>query len=176
MPDQPNWDAIIVGAGLAGLYQLYRLREVGLCTRVIEAADDVGGTWYWNRYPGARCDVESMSYAYSFSPGLEQEWSWTEKYPTQPEILRYLNHVADRFDLVGCTYPSAGMQRLRLGGIKLVDIPGGLVGGLMMASTPYRRIWCSGRRVRIGCRAVLGQAACREYSLISPCTRVRRTT
>jgi cyclohexanone monooxygenase len=97
--DQPSWDAVIVGAGLAGLYQLYRLREVGVSTRVIEAADDVGGTWYWNRYPGARCDVESMSYSYSFSPELEQEWSWTEKYPTQPEILRYLNHVADRFDL-----------------------------------------------------------------------------
>ena len=99
MPDQPNCDAIIVGAGLAGLYQLYRLKELGLSTRAIEAADEVGGTWYWNRYPGARCDVESMSYSYSFSPGLEQEWSWTEKYPTQPEILRYLNHVADRFDL-----------------------------------------------------------------------------
>jgi cation diffusion facilitator CzcD-associated flavoprotein CzcO len=94
-----NLDAIVVGAGLAGLYQLYRLRELGLAVRVIEAADGVGGTWYWNRYPGARCDVQSLSYSYSFSPELEQEWEWTEKYPTQPEILRYLNHVADRFDL-----------------------------------------------------------------------------
>jgi cation diffusion facilitator CzcD-associated flavoprotein CzcO len=94
-----SYDAIVVGAGLAGLYQLYRLREAGLCARVLEAADGVGGTWYWNRYPGARCDVQSLSYSYSFSPELEQEWTWTEKYPTQPEILRYINHVADRFDL-----------------------------------------------------------------------------
>ncbi len=94
-------DAVIVGAGLAGLYQLYRLRELGLTTRVIEAADGVGGTWFWNRYPGARCDVESLSYSYSFSSELEQDWTWTEKYPTQPEILSYLNHVADRFDLRG---------------------------------------------------------------------------
>jgi cation diffusion facilitator CzcD-associated flavoprotein CzcO len=92
-------DAVVVGAGLSGLYQLYRLRELGFTTRVLEAADGVGGTWFWNRYPGARCDVESMSYSYSFSPELEQEWEWTEKYPTQPEILRYINHVADRFDL-----------------------------------------------------------------------------
>jgi cation diffusion facilitator CzcD-associated flavoprotein CzcO len=92
-------DAVIVGAGLAGLYQLYRLRESGLDARVIEAGRGVGGTWYWNRYPGARCDVESLAYSYSFSPELEQEWTWTEKYPTQPEILRYIEHVAERFDL-----------------------------------------------------------------------------
>ena len=92
-------DAVIVGAGFSGLYQLYRLREVGLTTRVFEAGDDVGGTWYWNRYPGARCDIQSLSYSYGFSPELEQEWDWSEKYPTQPEVLRYLNHVADRFDL-----------------------------------------------------------------------------
>jgi cation diffusion facilitator CzcD-associated flavoprotein CzcO len=92
-------DAIIVGAGFAGLYQLYRLRELGLTTRVFETGDDVGGTWYWNRYPGARCDIQSLSYSYSFSPELEQEWEWSEKYPTQPEVLRYLNHVTDRFDL-----------------------------------------------------------------------------
>jgi cation diffusion facilitator CzcD-associated flavoprotein CzcO len=94
-----SYDAIIVGAGFSGLYQLYRLRELGLRARIIEAADGVGGTWHWNRYPGARCDVQSLSYSYSFSPELEQEWTWTEKYPTQPEILRYVNHVADRFDL-----------------------------------------------------------------------------
>ncbi len=92
-------DAVVVGAGFAGLYLLHRLRELGLSVQVFEAGDGVGGTWYWNRYPGARCDVESMSYSYSFSPELEQEWEWSEKYPTQPEILRYLNHVADRFDL-----------------------------------------------------------------------------
>ncbi|MHA6626385.1 flavin-containing monooxygenase [Pseudonocardia sichuanensis] len=92
-------DAVIVGAGFAGLYQLHRFRELGLTCRVFEKASGVGGTWYWNRYPGARCDVESMSYSYSFSPELEQEWTWTEKYATQPEILRYLEHVADRFDL-----------------------------------------------------------------------------
>ena len=92
-------DAVIVGAGFAGLYQLYRLRELGLTTRVFETGDDVGGTWYWNRYLGARCDIQSLSYSYSFSPELEQEWEWSEKYPTQPEVLRYLNHVTDRFDL-----------------------------------------------------------------------------
>jgi cyclohexanone monooxygenase len=94
-----NVDAVIVGAGLAGLYQLYRLRGLGLRARVFEAGGDVGGTWYWNRYPGARCDIESTSYAYSFSPELEQEWRWSEKYPTQPEMLRYIRHVAERFDL-----------------------------------------------------------------------------
>ena len=99
MPEPRTYDAIIVGAGIAGLYQLYRLREAGLAARVIEAADGVGGTWFWNRYPGARCDVQSLSYSYSFSPELEQEWEWTEKYPTQPEILRYVNHVSDRFGL-----------------------------------------------------------------------------
>jgi len=99
MSDANHVDAVIVGAGLAGLYQLHRLRGLGLCTRVFEAAGDVGGTWYWNRYPGARCDIESLSYSYSFSPELEQDWTWTEKYPTQPEVLRYLRHVAERFDL-----------------------------------------------------------------------------
>lgn len=93
-------DAVIVGAGFAGLYQLHVLRDkLGLDVRVLEAADGVGGTWYWNRYPGARCDSESFYYSYSFSPELEQEWEWTERYPAQPEILRYLEHVADRFAL-----------------------------------------------------------------------------
>jgi len=94
-------DAVIVGAGLAGLYMLHRLRGLGLTARVYEAGSDVGGTWYWNRYPGARCDVESMDYSYSFSDELQQEWQWSERYATQPEILRYINHVADRFDLRG---------------------------------------------------------------------------
>jgi cyclohexanone monooxygenase len=97
--DTTGYDAIVVGAGFSGLCLLYRLRELGLIVRVIEAGDDVGGTWYWNRYPGARCDIESMVYSYSFSEELDQEWAWTERYAAQPEILRYLQHVADRFDL-----------------------------------------------------------------------------
>lgn len=96
---EAEFDAIVVGAGFSGLYMLYRLRELGLSARVYEAGGDVGGTWYWNRYPGARCDSESHYYCYSFSKELLQEWEWTERYPGQPEILRYLNHVADRFDL-----------------------------------------------------------------------------
>ena len=93
-------DAVVVGAGFAGMYMLHRLREVlGLSARVYEAGDNVGGTWYWNRYPGARCDSESYLYCFSFDKDLAQEWTWSGKYPEQPEILRYLNHVADRFDL-----------------------------------------------------------------------------
>jgi cation diffusion facilitator CzcD-associated flavoprotein CzcO len=92
-------DVVVVGAGFAGLYALHRLRSDGLAVRVIEAADGVGGVWYWNRYPGARCDVESVDYSYSFDERLQQEWDWSEKYATQPEILAYLNHVADRFNL-----------------------------------------------------------------------------
>ena len=95
----PMSDVVVVGAGFAGLYALHRLRGIGLSVVVLEAGDGVGGTWYWNRYPGARCDVESLEYSYSFSEELQQEWEWTERYPAQPEILRYLNHVADRFDL-----------------------------------------------------------------------------
>ncbi len=94
-------DAVVVGAGLAGVYALYRLRGLGLSVQVFEAGSGVGGTWYWNRYPGARCDVESLDYSYSFSDELQQEWSWTERYASQPEILRYVNHVVDRFDLRG---------------------------------------------------------------------------
>ena len=92
-------DVAVVGAGIAGLYLLHRLRAAGFSVTVLEAADDLGGTWYWNRYPGARCDVDSMFYSYSFDDDLQQEWEWTERYATQPEILRYLNHVAERFDL-----------------------------------------------------------------------------
>lgn len=94
-----DFDAIIVGAGFSGLYMLHKLRQQGMHALVIEAAGDVGGTWYWNRYPGARCDIPSLEYCYSFSPELQQEWRWTERYAAQPEILRYLEHVADRFDL-----------------------------------------------------------------------------
>ncbi|HLG78992.1 MAG TPA: NAD(P)/FAD-dependent oxidoreductase [Ktedonobacteraceae bacterium] len=94
-----HFDAVVIGAGFSGLYMLYRLRELGLSARVYEAGGDVGGTWYWNRYPGARCDSPSVHYSYSFSPELEQEWEWSERYASQPEIQRYLSHVADRFDL-----------------------------------------------------------------------------
>ncbi len=92
-------DAVVVGAGFSGLYMLHRLRRLGYDTQVFDAASDVGGTWWWNRYPGARCDIESMDYSYSFDPDLEQEWEWSERYATQPEILAYANHVADRYDL-----------------------------------------------------------------------------
>ena len=98
-PQTPATDVVVVGAGFAGLYALHRLRALGLRCTVIEAASDVGGTWYWNRYPGARCDIESIEYSYSFSPELEQEWDWHERFAAQSDILRYLRHVADRFDL-----------------------------------------------------------------------------
>ena len=92
-------DAIVVGGGLGGLYALHRLRKLGLKAFAFEAGSGVGGTWFWNRYPGARCDVESLEYSYAFDDTLQQEWTWPERYGTQPEILRYINHVADRFDL-----------------------------------------------------------------------------
>ncbi|WP_395707870.1 flavin-containing monooxygenase [Reyranella sp.] len=94
-----QFDAVVVGAGFAGMYMLHRLRGLGFSVRVYEAGGGVGGTWYWNRYPGARCDVESMQYSFSFSDELDQQWDWSEKYAPQPEILAYANHVADRFDL-----------------------------------------------------------------------------
>lgn len=94
-----NFDAVVIGAGVSGLYALHRLREAGLSTRVFEAGSNVGGTWYWNRYPGARFDSESYSYQYSFSRELIEEWDWSEHFAGQPEIERYLNHVADKFDL-----------------------------------------------------------------------------
>ena len=93
------YDAVVVGAGFAGMYILHRLRGLGLSARVYEQGGGVGGTWYWNRYPGARCDVESMQYSYSFSDELQQDWDWSERYAPQPEILKYANHVADRFNL-----------------------------------------------------------------------------
>src|SRR5262245_58253794 len=94
-----SYDVVVVGAGFAGLYMLHRLRGLGMTARVFEQGSGVGGTWYWNRYPGARCDVESMQYSYSFSEELQQEWNWSERYAPQPEILAYANHVADRFNL-----------------------------------------------------------------------------
>jgi cyclohexanone monooxygenase len=92
-------DVIVIGAGFAGLYAVHKLRGQGLGVQAFERGDDVGGTWYWNRYPGARCDIESMEYSYSFSEELQQDWEWKEKFAGQPEILAYLRHVADRFDL-----------------------------------------------------------------------------
>lgn len=97
--DDVDVEAVVVGAGMAGLYLLHRFRSLGISAIAVEAADDVGGTWYWNRYPGARCDIKSVDYSYSFDAELEQEWEWSEKYATQPEILRYLQHVADKHDL-----------------------------------------------------------------------------
>lgn len=94
-----RYDVVVVGAGLAGIYMLYKLRGLGFTVRVLEAADGIGGTWFWNKYPGARCDVDSIDYSYSFSDELQQEWRWTERYATQGELLEYLNHVVDKFDL-----------------------------------------------------------------------------
>jgi cation diffusion facilitator CzcD-associated flavoprotein CzcO len=99
VPTPPSFDVVIIGAGMSGMYQLHRLRQLGLSVRVLEAGTGVGGTWYWNRYPGARFDSESYSYQYSFSKDLLEEWDWSEHFAGQPETLRYLNHVADKFDL-----------------------------------------------------------------------------
>ena len=92
-------DAIIIGAGVGGVYAVYKLRQLGLRARALEKGSDVSGTWYWNRYPGCRCDVESLEYSFSFSPELDQEWKWPERYGNQGEILTYVRHVADRFDI-----------------------------------------------------------------------------
>src|SRR5881394_2790556 len=96
-----EFDTVIVGAGFSGLYMLHRLRQAGISARVYEAGESVGGTWFWNRYPGARVDIESQEYSYSFSPEVDAKWVWSERYASQPELLAYLNHVADRFDLRG---------------------------------------------------------------------------
>ena len=94
------YDVIVIGAGFGGMYALHRLRKLGYRVRVLEAADGVGGTWYWNRYPGARCDVESLEYSYSFDNDLQQEWEWPERFSAQPDIEKYANHVANRYDLI----------------------------------------------------------------------------
>src|SRR5215475_4320072 len=101
-PDQEQveaYDAIVIGAGFSGLFMLYRLRELGMTTRVFETGTNVGGTWYWNRYPGARFDSESWTYGYAFSKELMQEWDWKEHFSPQPDTLAYLNYVAAKFDL-----------------------------------------------------------------------------
>ena len=92
-------DVVVVGAGFAGMYALHTFRNQGLSVQVVEQGTNVGGTWYWNRYPGARCDVPSLEYSFGFSSELEQEWTWPEVFSAQPEILKYANHIADRFDL-----------------------------------------------------------------------------
>ena len=97
MEKRQAFDVLIVGAGFAGMYMLHKLRSMGFTARVLDAASGVGGTWYWNRYPGARRDVDSMFYSYSFDEDLEQEWEWTECYAVQPEILDYARYVAERF-------------------------------------------------------------------------------
>ena len=98
--ERDEFDAVVIGAGFAGLHAIYKLRdELQMSVRAYEAGSGVGGTWFWNRYPGARCDSVSYVYCYSFSPELAQEWEWSSRYPEQPEIERYLNHVVDRFDL-----------------------------------------------------------------------------
>ncbi len=97
----PAYDVLVVGAGFAGLYALHRFKSSGHKVRVLEAGDDIGGTWFWNRYPGAQCDIESMQYSYSFSEEIQQEWNWTQFYAPQPEILRYINFVADKLNLRG---------------------------------------------------------------------------
>jgi cyclohexanone monooxygenase len=125
--EEHHWDVVVVGAGFAGLYATYRFREMGYRVRTVERAGNVGGTWFWNSYPGLRCDTESFDYSYSFSAELQQEWTWTERFATQSEILRYLEHVADRFDLrrhisfetavVGATYlDERGAWRIDLRG------------------------------------------------------------
>jgi cyclohexanone monooxygenase len=109
--DAEAYDVVVVGAGFAGMYMLHKLRGLGLSVRVYEQGGGVGGTWYWNRYPGARCDVESMQYSYSFSDQLQQQWDWSERYAPQPEILKYANHVADRFELRGDIQFSTRVER-----------------------------------------------------------------
>ena len=101
--EKPQYETIIIGAGVCGIYQLYRLVELGVSVTVLEAGADLGGTWFWNRYPGARFDSESYTYGYSFSQELLQEWNWTERFSGQPENLRYLTTKRDRFghDLPG---------------------------------------------------------------------------
>jgi cation diffusion facilitator CzcD-associated flavoprotein CzcO len=94
-----EFDVLIVGAGFAGIYQLLKLRRLGLSAVILEKGDQIGGTWHWNRYPGARCDIPSLEYSYQFDEDLQQEWNWSEKYSGQPEILEYINHVADRYEL-----------------------------------------------------------------------------
>ena len=108
---QVDFDAIVVGAGFSGLYAVYKLRELGYSVRLYERGQDIGGTWYWNRYPGARCDAPSMQYSYQFSESLQQEWEWSETYSSQAEILTYLNHVAERFDLRSAIQFETTVQR-----------------------------------------------------------------
>ena len=110
----PDVDVVVVGAGFAGLYLLHRFREMGLAALAFERGGDVGGTWYWNRYPGARCDVQSIDYSYSWDAELDEQWEWSERYATQPEILRYLGFVADKYDLRCDVRFSTGVDGARM--------------------------------------------------------------
>ena len=120
---RPDFDALIIGAGFAGIYALHALRKAGFTARVIEKGGDVGGTWYWNRYPGARCDVTSMAYSYAFDDDLQQDWHWPHRYAYQPDILRYAAHVVERFDLqaevprVKVDYRRSSMEKLAAKGV-----------------------------------------------------------
>ena len=143
-----SYDVVVVGAGLSGLYMLHRLRQAGETVRVYEAGPSVGGTWFWNRYPGARVDIESHEYCYSFSPELDAEWRWTERYAGQAELLKYLNHVADRFDLRGDI--SAAKRACASADLSTRRRAAGTV------TTDHGRRTCIGRYVRDG-----RPAACR---------------
>ena len=145
MQDARSYDVVVVGAGFAGLYMLHRLRQLGLSTLALEAAEDVGGVWYRNRYPGAGCDMESLVYSYSFSKELEQEWEWPHRFAKQPELLSYLRHVAERFDL-------------RLARVELLAEPCGLLVGqqpLLLACGAFGLH--GGARLLVGDGLQLGQ-------------------
>mgnify|MGYP003352275527 CR=1 FL=1 len=146
-------DVVVIGAGFAGLYALHRLREAALSVVVLEAASDVGGVWYWNRYPGARCDVESLQYSYSFDAALEQEWAWTERYAAQPEILRYAQFVAKKHDLYSGIEFETKVERAEHSPAARAQLVvrererHASVGRFAVASTPRR--WPTARRPRV---------------------------
>ena len=144
---QTDYDVIVVGAGFAGLYMVHKMRQAGRTVRAFEAGDGVGGTWYWNRYPGARCDVESMEYSFGFDEALEQDWEWTERYSPQPEILAYLNHVADRFEL-----RSDIQLETRVRAAHYCDEPGDPAHGRWKVTTDDGASWTAGVFVTaVGC-------------------------
>ena len=170
-------DVVVVGAGMSGLYALKVLRERGLRTIVLEKAPGVGGTWYWNRYPGARCDIPSLEYSFGFDPELEQEWEWTEHFASQPEIERYLNHITDRYDLrrdirLSCGVTAATFDEAtdtwvfdtetgdRLRSRFVIMATGGL-------SAPHRPDWPAPMRARTQ-RLLAARAAATEVAPVTP--------
>ena len=152
--DTEAYDVVVVGAGFAGMYMLHRLRGQGFSVRVYEQGGDVGGTWYWNRYPGARCDVESMQYSYSFSEELQQEWNWSERYAPQPEILKYANHVADRFDLRSDIQLNTRVDRAAFDETRKP-----LVGDDIRRQDGHRKIRRAGHRLPVECADARYQGA-----------------